>query len=685
MSNYTTLLGPAVLLVFAQSASVLGCQASEDDGGFDFTAIPTDHIDPALLCDAGDEAFVRDAVATMWGRFPVSIREVEVLVQVVEQTGRANLIRRMARSPEYRARWGSFLKDALGVARIGMPAKPACTGDPLMTGPVDGALASHVRDTAPGGAAFPTEWNLADLVQSALALDDISPVYRAALFTHQASALLPPKEGDGNLIGEEAALRKRRSAAFQRSYLHRSLVCIGCHNALTATTDSPDPKLDRHWPLDGFVELALFGDHTGRPAPDLEAFFRTGGVVSVDTVEQDGLPMYVMGDGIAPWGVSFDCGRYLDPSTLEPDPFEMSGWFIAPHPTASVWDLEAHLQAGFEGLRKDGLNIADDQTVSGDEAFAQLVTLNIADQVWAELTGNRLTVVNSFPRNRLQRDVLKELTAAFVGGGFSLVELLVAVMTHPLYNQAAPVACEGPASAYHLPPVFDPWTVDYDDTTVRGNSVGDTIRRRPPRVLLRAVTSAMGWEMPQEYFIGVDQGFKLPEGGELQRDIGVFLKDSEMGFRGTDLRGSLAWEDAYGGCALPPAATGDFITELLSSSQAEHTLEDALSALKDRLMTDPDVTDPTERQLLEALAGAPLTTKLLGDADAEARLRKVCGAWLQSPQVLLTGISPAPRLGSTVAIVVEGTSAAALCATVAALFEDGEATCDGATLTVAKD
>ena len=50
------------------------------------------------LGDAGDEAFVRRAVPMMWGRNPESIREVDVLVQVLRGTGgdRAGLVRAMA-------------------------------------------------------------------------------------------------------------------------------------------------------------------------------------------------------------------------------------------------------------------------------------------------------------------------------------------------------------------------------------------------------------------------------------------------------------------------------------------------------------------------------------------------------------------------------------------------------------
>ena len=62
----------------------------------------------AHLCDAGDEAFVKRVIPLMWGRKAGSIREVAVLLQILQGSDRPTLIQRMARSPEYLQRWWYF-------------------------------------------------------------------------------------------------------------------------------------------------------------------------------------------------------------------------------------------------------------------------------------------------------------------------------------------------------------------------------------------------------------------------------------------------------------------------------------------------------------------------------------------------------------------------------------------------
>ncbi|MFT7622679.1 MAG: hypothetical protein ACI9WU_001854, partial [Myxococcota bacterium] len=78
--------------------------------------------------DAGDEAFVKRAVALMWGRKPTSIVEVGALVQVIAQTDRSALILAMAKSPEYRERWETWVRDALSISRIGYYSNAGCYG-----------------------------------------------------------------------------------------------------------------------------------------------------------------------------------------------------------------------------------------------------------------------------------------------------------------------------------------------------------------------------------------------------------------------------------------------------------------------------------------------------------------------------------------------------------------------------
>ena len=125
--------------------------------------------DPPPLPDAGDEAFVRRLVPVMLGRGPLALQEVEVFLQVLEQTDRETLVRALARSEEYRSRWADVLLDALAVNRIGERANPPCFGVALLSGD-EGELAAWLRDHPPDGEPYPAAWTLADLVRSSSAI-----------------------------------------------------------------------------------------------------------------------------------------------------------------------------------------------------------------------------------------------------------------------------------------------------------------------------------------------------------------------------------------------------------------------------------------------------------------------------------------------------------------------------------
>ena len=79
----------------------------------------------AEVPDAGDEAFVRRILPMVWGRDPLSSREVRVMVQIIQQTSRQELIRGLAKAPIYRKRWAPFLRDLIAVYRIGDPTNTA--------------------------------------------------------------------------------------------------------------------------------------------------------------------------------------------------------------------------------------------------------------------------------------------------------------------------------------------------------------------------------------------------------------------------------------------------------------------------------------------------------------------------------------------------------------------------------
>jgi hypothetical protein len=300
--------------------------------------------------------------------------------------------------------------------------------------------------------------------------------------------------------------------------------------------------------------------------------------------------------------------------------------------------------------------------------------------------GYSLTLVHGFPRNAAQRDILLELTSHFIVEGWSLRTLLTDIVTHPLWNQAAPDAGCGD-NPYLYPPVFDPWVIAEEDPLLRGNSMGDALHRAPARVLLRMASEALSWAPPAAFPSIVDE--------ELHKAVGVFVKDAEPGFSGVDFQGMLAWEARFGACGEAPAVPlvddpdatcqgrcgelapagcycnsdcvdygdccadyapacapvaplFDWVAALAAVVQARAaaepesppTVREVAVALKDRLVTEPRVL-PDEEPLVAALFGVPsLDVPVTGVPGWEGRARLLCGALLQSPQFWLVGLAP---------------------------------------------
>jgi len=666
----------------ATLALVVGCGEETKE-----TAAPAyaETTAEAEICDAGDEAFIKRAIPLMWGRKPGSIREVAVLTQLVQASSRGTVIEHMARSPEYLQRWWYFFQDALAVNRAGKRSNALCYQSPLQP-TVTPQLAVHIRDHAPDAPAFESPWNMADLMLSALMLDDLSPVYLAQLFGQQGTVIVPLDEPY-----EEHVNRKNYAAIFERTYLNRRMECLTCHNSSFSVTGSTDPTLDRTWEIPGYFEAALYGEHTGQPSENLWPFFRAGGLLALEELpHEQGPSEWFFTEGRAPWGIDLDCGQYVASDAINPDPLEGTGHFISAHgDTANIWDLEHHLRAGFDALRDGTLDPPDATqplTLDGDEAFAHLVATNVANQVWAAAQGSRLTIANYFPRNREQRDILLSLTQALIDNDYSLVALLVAATTHPLFNPLPPAACQT-ERAYPLPPVYDPYTVDYDDPALRGNGVGDTVRRLPARTLIWSVTQALNWTLVPDFF-GMGEGYQYPPAGVFQRDVGAYLKDTSMGFSGIDFRSTLAWETAYGACVDPRLAGDegvpehnevDWIETLVTHANDEHTVRDAVRALKDRLLTDPSLEPTQEEPLLEALMGVPLDQKLSSLPEAQTALRRACAAFLASPQFLMEGdVGPDRLTATTPNLVLPGTAFQDYCVTLTTLLYDTDEVACGA-------
>jgi hypothetical protein len=691
--------------------------------------------------DAGDEAWVQQTLPLVLGRRAESAHELAALVQLVEQTSRADAVRAMATTDDFRQRWEFWLLDALVINRLGTRKNESCYG---ITTPgsasESGDLAAFVRDHGPEDGAFEQpHWTMLDLIRSTLHLGDLSPLYRAQLFAAMALPQEMPNQA------EAIAVRQDLANVFLRSYLHRDFECIACHNSEWSVTDAPSPELDRTWQVPGLFELALFGSSEGRPPEDLHALFRKHGITrgflfaeetrGIDGCFPTGLPgcdgcgceervcdvmsscctdewtaecaalcrddegqdldpgqnpnciqalpegfdgcTPLMGHpgcggcaceeqvcaenplccergwsqacsdacrylgfcedqgnggqtdhgGLSPWGFDFSCGQFEAPDDVGGDPLGQTAWFIEDlGEGGSVWDLEAYFREGTERLR-DGLEVDSDNGVHPAEALAWLWVANVADQVWAEAMGERLTISNYFPRNQAQRDRLVSLSEAFLESGYSLPELLVAVTTDPAFNLVDPRSVLANESPYALDGFVNPWAIDKEAEPERqANSVGDQVHRWPPRLLVNSLHRAMGWPTYPAFPLGEpDNEYRV------QEDLGFFLKDSLQGFQGADLQALAAWEQIYGRCERLGEA--DWIDELVAEADGA-TLGDAVATLKDRLLGDPRI-DADEQALLEAVM-----ERSFDDDVSEPGLRWACGLFAATPQFHLRGPVP---------------------------------------------
>jgi len=629
------------------------------------TALPPGDQPPAGptfdQCGGDPPSFVRQAFLALDGRRPFSQAETDVYVDLYKAAAtqardpKDAVARAIMNRPEFTEHWLDVVMDALHVQRIDLQTEASCW-DQGARANGGASLAAAIRDmpaTGPGDGQG--AFTMADLARSAIALDDLSPVYRAQLF----SLVSHPMEAN-NVSPVEAELARRAEFgdSFDAAYLHRDIVCLGCHNSEQSITDSNDPALDRFWPVRGLAEKAIYGDSTGTDSNRAHAAFR---------VDQ-----FVGAGSAVPWGWSPACGTFAasvpdDIAGIDVKLASLTG------KRATVFDLEAALRRGFTALRGTGPVIGADGAIADpDTALAWLVTLKITEDMWKQVTGTALTIANYYPRNQASAELLDKLATRFAQSGFSLKTLLSAIVATDYYNRQPPELGCG-AQPYSYPNVFDPWVIADADPAKRQNGPGDAVTAIAARTLVSATNAALAWPPPpaatrfpdygetgcetlgcaelQQSCDGTDHaccttlhavcemGGMMPQ-VELpfERGIGMFLRNSERGFRGLDFQARLVWEDRFGACARPAWATSDFIDTLTMAAAADPTatVTDVIAALKDRLVGEPSIAAGAEHDVLSAMMGeldGP-ATGVTSDA-----LRKVCGALLESPQFLLQGIA----------------------------------------------
>lgn len=683
-------------------------------------AVVTRPPEPLAACDAGDEAWIRQVVPFLLGRPPAGLREVRVLTDLVGRVGRGEAARLLARGPDYESRWADWLLDETHVNRAGPKSHPECYARPLTAGD-DGALARTLRERGPRDAGAPAgPFNMADVVRSSLRLDDVTPYYRARLFSLLSRPILLCRNISD--LDNELARRRNVGDLFAKVYAHRNIDCLTCHNSDYSVTKRADPARNRFHAVPGSWEESLFGARRGRPMEELFASFRFGGVVTSPDPTAPPDPRWQKAKPTdpallqRPWNLDEGCGTFAAPDAVVLDPAGAEGFLgAALGKKTSVWDVEALLRRGVDELAgRPSLPGVEGEVPAPHVALASMLALRIAHQAWEEAFGTQLTVAHFFPRTADQRDVLMSLASALVAHRWSLRELLVAIVTHPLYNPAPPEA--GCGTAYPDPVVFNAWSLEETVPERRGNGVGDTVHRADSRELVKGLSGALGWPKPATF----------PESFEEQIFLGrsgAFVSDGLPGYAGVSFQGMLAWENRFGACLQPLTLTpsdpaekgadlksclgrcgrggegdrnqeacwcdvacgmhgdccGDFEAlcierkservrdwldrlgdEVRASGAAGLTVGDLASAVKDRLLATPDI-EPDEAPLVAALFGAEALSTPLPEVEGwQDGARRFCGVLAKSPEFLLRRApvatkSPPPKL------VVGGEDYRALC------------------------
>ncbi|MBA3463515.1 MAG: hypothetical protein H0T46_26400 [Deltaproteobacteria bacterium] len=676
LSLYLYLLGA----LLAATAGCSGC--SGDTGNVSDAGPDGPHDNTFDQCGGDPQSFARQSMLSLLGRRPKGQAEVNVYADLYKAADGLGddpkdvVARAIMTRPEFVERWTNEIMDALHVQRLDVQSEADCWDTPLRTS-VTPALAMAIRDKTAAQGGDGQSFTMLDLARSSLALDDLTPIYRAQLFSMVSHPIPAANVG---AVQAELARRADFGSTFDASYLHRDVVCLGCHNSETAVTDSDDPITDRHWPVPGLAERALFGDSKGVSPERAHAAFRVDNFVD-------------NGQG-RPWGWSTRCGTFASPSLIGDDIADVDGKLASvTGKRATVYDLEAALARGFAALR--GTALPNDAAITDpDTALAWLVTLKITEDVWRHTTGTSLTISNYFPRNEAAGKELYRLATTFARSGYSLKALLSAIVGGDYFNRQAPDAGCGP-SPYTYPNVFDPWVTSEADEARRHNGPGDAVTAVDARTLVTAISGALDWPAPPlasrfpdhgENCVNTtscsrlmqlcgsgqccDSAMACQMGGYIpydeigfQRGVGTFLRNSERGFRGLDFQARLSWEDRYGGCAKPGWVQSDFVDKLAAAGaqDATATARDVVMALKDRLIGEPAIVGGDEEDAIAAIVG-PLDAPG-GNANAGA-LRRVCAALLGSPQFLLQGI--AGRGGEVPKLTPTDSSYDATCAALAA-------------------
>lgn len=305
------------------------------------------------------------------------------------------------------------------------------------------------------------------------------------------------------------------------------------------------------------------------------------------------------------------------------------------------------------------------------DGFAHLVAQSMVNHVVEEVSGSRLALAHGHPRIPEAADAQGLLTAQLLAT-WSLRDVIKQAVLSEFANRRAPA--EAKAGAYELPPLLEPWDLANVDALGPGefvtsaqvyNGEGDEVHRWSVPSLLLQLHHALGWNEPPIIPTG-----SFPS-STFREEIGAFVNNDSVGFTAPDFSAMLAWEEEVAACIPNGGSTptedvgqseeewGDDYVGLVTSEAAGLTVEEAMLAVKDRLISygawwgdggDFDElalaggeTDPGERALAAELA-ASMDGAALSDPAHEApdAVRAYCGALLRSPQFLLAGLAAWP-------------------------------------------
>ena len=318
--------------------------------------------------------------------------------------------------------------------------------------------------------------------------------------------------------------------------------------------------------------------------------------------------------------------------------------------------------------------------VNPEDALAFLTAATVVNEVWREVMGYSLIIDNYFPRNAGQRNLLWHLTEySFVNQNWSLKDLLTRILTLNYFNRKAPEAGDG-TTPYEMPLFFDPWVegdprvppealpgwtsggpaptpdpaYDPDANPDRhNNAMTEAIHRYSARSLFTSVSKSLDWPGPRRFPHQVSNQYPQRD---LAASMGQFIKDAEPGFRGTDFQGLLKWESIHGTCEKPQNVATDWVDDIVAGISGFNsanpgnpaTIQDIIETTKSWLIGDATIetTAPvgltrSEEYDLEQLFGvSDLSVDASSVADLSGKLRRYCGALVETPQFMLAGIAP---------------------------------------------